>query len=489
MHFSLRFVKHLLTILGYGLGGAFIAGIVAYGYYLQDRPNLSPWHTADLDEEFSAKRADEVADLAAYLQLEDRLFEELHRKIYRHDTPTGADALNRFVGGSAADPDGYARNWNRTFELPVENPKVGVLLLHGLSDSPYSMRALATTLHEQGAYVLGLRVPGHGTAPVGLTNITWRDFAAAVRLAAKHVAAQLPAGRPFYIVVYSNGAALAVEYSLGVVAGEDLPRPQGLLLLSPAIGITRAAAYAVWQARAATATGLDKLAWTDILPEYDPFKYNSFPVNAGEQMYQLTQEIASKIQDLNTGSGVPGFPRVLAFQSLVDATVIPSALVNGLMRNLAPEGHELVLFDINRIAATDPLLRTGKVQLRDELMADAGLPFTLTLITNAGEHSRDIIARRKEPNSVKATESPLNLAWPNGIYSLAHVALPFPPDDSLYGYAAPSGPGLHLGRLEPRGEVGVLAVSANQMMRLRSNPFLPYVEQRMLDFFDLVDAK
>jgi hypothetical protein len=67
--------------------------------------------------------------------------------------------------------------------------------------------------------------------------------------------------------------------------------------------------------------------------------------------------------------------------------------------------------------------------------------------------------------------------------------LPIPPDDALYGYAAPSGPGLHLGRLELRGETGLMVVSANQMMRLRSNPFLTYVEQRMLDFFGLADAK
>ena len=489
MRFSLHFVKRLLAILGYGLGGAVIAGVIAYGYILQDRPDLAPWHKIELDEEFRVGRAGEVADLATYLRLEDRLFDELHRKIYRRDVPTGVNTLNRFVTGSAADPDGYARNWNRTFELATEDPRAGVLLLHGLSDSPYSMRALATTLHQQGAWVLGLRLPGHGTAPVGLTDIRWQDFAAAVRLGARHVAGQVPDGRPFFIVGYSNGATLAVEYSLAVLAGEELPRPQGLLLLSPAIGITRAAAYAVWQARAAQATGLDKVAWTDILPEYDPFKYNSFPVNAGEQMYQLTQEIASRIQLQNPGSGVPGFPPVLAFQSLVDATVIPSATVDVLMRQLAPERHELVLFDVNRIAAVDPLLRTGKLQLRDQLMADAGLPFALTVITNRDEQSPGVIARRMEPFSVKATESPLDLDWPEGIYSLAHVALPFPPEDALYGYAAPSGPGLHLGKLEPRGERGLLMVNANQMMRLRSNPFLPYVEQRMLEFFDLGDTK
>ena len=489
VRYSIRIVKHLLFALCSGIGGALIAAVVGYGFYLDDRPDLSPWHTIDLDEEYHAERSGDVADLPAYLQLEDRLFDEVRRKIYRHDPPTGADALNRFVAGSATDPEHFDHNWNRTFELQTETPRAGVLLLHGLSDSPYSMRALAMMLHDHGALVVGLRVPGHGTAPVGLTKIRWQDFAAAVRLAARHVAGQLPEGRPFFIVGYSNGAALAVEYSLAAMAGEDLPRPKGLMLLSPAIGITRAAVFAAWQARAAELTGLDKLAWTDILPEYDPYKYNSFAVNAGEQMYQLTQEIASRIDQLGPGTGIKGFPKVLAFQSLVDATVIPSALVDGLLRKLAAEGHELVLFDINRVAMAEPFLRAGKVQLRDELVSDAGLPFTLTLITNVDEHSREVMAERKDPFGDNPSRLPLGLSWPPGIYSLAHVALPFSPDDAHYGYAAPVGPGLPLGRLEARGEENVLLVSASQMLRLRANPFMPYVEKRMLDFFELAAAK
>lgn len=299
----------------------------------------------------------------------------------------------------------------------------------------------------------------------------------------------LGSGLPFVLVGYSMGGALAVDYVLEALDSSELPVPERLVLLSPAIGVSPAGILGSWHKALSWLPYFEKFRWLDILLEYDPFKYNSFPVNAGEQMYQLTLDIASRIEDLNSGSGVPGFPRVLAFQSLIDATVIPSALVNRLMRRLAPEGHELVLFDVNRVAVIDPFVRTEKEQLRDELMADAGLPFTLTLITNAGEQSRDIMARRKAPFGAKVTESPLGLAWPKGIYSLAHVALPFPPDDALYGYAAPSGSGLNLGRLEPRGEKGLLVVSASQMLRLRSNPFLPYVEQRMLDFFDLVDAK
>ena len=38
----------------------------------------------------------------------------------------------------------------------------GVLLIHGLTDSPYSLRRVGQILYERGFYVLGLRLPGHG---------------------------------------------------------------------------------------------------------------------------------------------------------------------------------------------------------------------------------------------------------------------------------------------------------------------------------------
>jgi hypothetical protein len=63
------------------------------------------------------------------------------------------------------------------------------------------------------------------------------------------------------------------------------------------------------------------------------------------------------------------------------------------------------------------------------------------------------------------------------VYSLSHVALPFRPDDPIYG-ATPSG-GLPLGALELRGERGVFGLSMDQLMRLRYNPFFAYVDARV----------
>ena len=70
---------------------------------------------------------------------------------------------------------------HRTYELSGPEPVAVVLLLHGMSDSPYSLRHLGERLSASGMRVLGLRVPGHGTAPSGLVHVQWQDMAAAVK--------------------------------------------------------------------------------------------------------------------------------------------------------------------------------------------------------------------------------------------------------------------------------------------------------------------
>ena len=62
--------------------------------------------------------------------------------------------------------------------------------MHGLTDAPYSMRTIGEDLRARGYQVLALRVPGHGTVPAGLTDVTWEDWLAAVRLGARAICAR-----------------------------------------------------------------------------------------------------------------------------------------------------------------------------------------------------------------------------------------------------------------------------------------------------------
>ncbi|HHP7233946.1 MAG TPA: alpha/beta hydrolase, partial [Desulfobacterales bacterium] len=172
---------------------------------------LKPWHTEDLTAEFTAAKADEIRSFEEYQRLEERLFIQLQEKVIA-PTETGPDqALLRYSKGSAADPQQRGTNWNRSFELPADAPAGGVLLLHGMSDSPYSLRALGLHLSERGFWVIGLRLPGHGTAPSGLLDLQWADMAAAVRLGVAHLADRLGPTKPIHLIGYSTGAPLALN--------------------------------------------------------------------------------------------------------------------------------------------------------------------------------------------------------------------------------------------------------------------------------------
>ncbi len=450
---------------------------------MESQADLSIWHKVELDAEFTTHS--NAPDFAEYLSVEKQVFDQLDRLIVDRVPVNRINQINRYSRGSLSDPAKWPRNWNRTFELPAQTPKAGVLLLHGMSDSPYSLREVGQHLNKKNAWVLGLRFPGHGTAPSGLTNLRWEDMARAVELAMDHLDEKI-GNQPIYIVGYSAGGALAVQYALKALSDRKRPQAKGIVLISPAIGVTSLASFAVWQARLGALLGLDKLEWTDIKLEYDPYKYNSFAVNAGDQVYRLTVEIARLLETHSKIGDLDNLPPMLTFQSSTDATVSSRALVQGLLTKLSPASHKLILFDINRQTDIELVLREDPKQTFSPLLTQNSLPFTLSIVTNRNEDSNAIHILRKTEGSTEPEVLETGLSWPKGIYSLSHVALPFSEEDVLYGSRADSTePQLSLGNLALRGERGVLRVTPSDMLRLRWNPFYSLVEQEIVSFMDI----
>ena len=479
-----RIFKRLALYLTVAALGFLLGAVSLYVHWVRGGPSLELWHTEVLDAEFTAETANEISTFEDYKRLEEELAVQLDEQIYAHTETGPAFALARFSPGSAADPRSREPNWNRSFELPARTPAGGVLLLHGMSDGPFSLRALGQALNRNGYWVLGLRMPGHGTAPSGLRTIRWEDMAAAVRLGMRHLASKVERNS-IHIMGYSTGAPLALDYALNVLDGSTLPLPASLVLVSPAIGISPAAAVAGWKARLARLPGLEKLAWTQVLPEFDPFNYNSFTSNAGYQVHRLTRSVAGRVEARGTSEPIESFPPTLVLLSTVDATVSVDAVIDNLLEHLAPSRHELVLFDINRRSVKKSLLVFDPGPLTARLMAAQTLPFHLTLITNESDNSTAVVSRRRAALSAQVSTEPLDLAWPRGVISLSHVALPFPPDDPLYG-RRPSGNQdvLHLGQIDFKGERGLLRFSANWLLRLRHNPFYDFLERRVIEWVD-----
>jgi alpha-beta hydrolase superfamily lysophospholipase len=312
-------------------------------------------------------------------------------------------------------------------------------------------------------------------------------MAAAVQLAMHHL--QDKAGnQPLYIVGYSNGAALAVRYALETLDDKTLPSVDRMVLLSPEIGVIPLAALAIWQARLGHLLGLQKLEWNSILPEYEPYKYGSFAVNGGDLSYRLTVENRKRLTELKGTEKLKKFPPVLAFQSAVDKTVSMKAVVEVLFRQLPQNDHELMLFDINRSRELEMVLKSDPKPYVASLFKAPGLPFTLSFFTNTTDAAPRIVIRSKEAGQSAVNETFPNLKWPEHVYSLSHVALPFPADDLIYGGdVSADSPGLQLGNLAMRGERDTLQIPASTMLRIRWNPFYDFMENRLLEFLSLKD--
>jgi alpha-beta hydrolase superfamily lysophospholipase len=98
---------------------------------------------------------------------------------------------------------------------------------------------------------------------------------------------------PLHLVGFSNGGALALMYELDSIGDENCLARIGFI--SPMVGITRFARFAGLAGLPAILPAFAKAAWLGIVPEFNPFKYNSFPVNGARQSYRLTQALQERI--------------------------------------------------------------------------------------------------------------------------------------------------------------------------------------------------
>lgn len=473
----MRGLKRLGRRVLVGLLALLALGIGIRAWDVHHGPPLHPWHT-EVPPELDAAALD-ATDWAGFLAAEARAFDAVRREVSARLAPEERGPANRYDPASPINPQTFATDWNRSFVQEPQGPVRGAaVLVHGLTDAPFSMRHLARLYAEAGFVAVVPRMPGHGTVPAGLTAVDWPDWAAATRLAVREARRRAP-GLPLHLVGYSNGGALVLLQALEM-AEAGAPAPDQLVLLSPMVGVTPFARFAGLAGLPALLPAFAGAAWLSVLPEFNPFKFNSFPVNAARQSHLVTAEVQARLTRLEAGGRLDRLPPVLTFQSVVDSTVSTRAVLTALHARLPAGRSELVLFDLNREARLGVLLGAG---------ADAALAaippaprgFALTFVTNATPDSPAAEARHTLAGTTEETRTPLGLDWPRGLFSLSHVALPFPVEDGLYGLApSPEDDlGLRLGAIAPRGESGVLVLSLDTLLRVSSNPFFPYLRTRL----------
>ncbi len=476
MGFLFRLARRLLVLVLVLLA----LGLLGRGFITRMEPPLEAWHTF-APTELTRAELDRV-DWPAYLAREAKLMEEIRVNVADRLSPAARVPGNRYFADSPIYPPKFAQDWNRSFVIEPERPPKGVaVFLHGLTDSPYSLRHFARLYAERGFVAIGIRLPAHGTTPAALKSAEWEDFMAATRLVMREAKRRAGGNLPVHLLGYSNGAALALMYALDALDDPQLVKPDRLVLVSPMVGITPYARFAPLAGWPAVLPYFAQSAWLSILPEFNPFKYNSFPVNGGYQSWRLTQALRDNIARHLKGGRLEGLAPVLTFQSLLDHTVVAQDMVDGLYGHLPDHGSELVLFDVNRLAQLNNFLSIIALEGAETLLPAAPRPYRTTIVTNTAPDTLTVSARITEAGQSTAHDQPLGLAFPPEVYSLSHIAVPFPLQDGLYGLQPEPGDdfGISLGTAAGRGEFSALTIPLIMVMRMSSNPFFPFVLERV----------
>ena len=477
VQYALRITRWIATVVGV------LLLTIYFGWAFESRNmlQLGPEHRIRFDHEFSAAQEDEI-DWAGYVEIEERLAAEVAAKIIDRDRPDSL--VDRYSTGSLSSPERFPADWNRSYEVTVPAARGVAVLLHGLSDSPYSMLATAQTLAGAGYNVVVPRMPGHGFAVGGLLQSRWEDWTAAVRVAIRHAAGLPGADQSLLLAGYSNGGLLAIDYALACDERDDTPCPDGIVLMSPAIAVSSAAIVTNLHPALSWLPYFEQFEWLSILPEIDPFKFTSFPKRAAWEIYRVSRRTHKLLANPKEAAKLPP---ILTFQSVVDNTVTARAIVTLLYDRLPAGNSRLVVYDINRNSTALHLMNTQPRDVVEYFESSGPHDFAVTVLRNRDRTTNELDAYTLASGTTRSVVEPTKLAWPPGIYSLSHIAIPFRTDDLVYGDGTVNqgdGTDLKLGTLAPRGEAGVLMLTSDFFLRARHNPFYAFQAKALSEWID-----
>ena len=194
------------------------------------------------------------------------------------------------------DPGEWGRPSDRCPSGSAGGTRTGILLIHGLTDTPFLMRDVGRHFRERHCFLVrAILLPGHGTVPGDLLAVSYQAWIDVARYGIDSFAGEVD---QLYIAGFSTGGTLAVYHALDRDQRRDArPMLRGLILFSPAIRVADALApLANWHKIYSWA--IPRGEWIGkLFDEHDDVKYESFSKNAGDQIYLLTKEVAALMVD------------------------------------------------------------------------------------------------------------------------------------------------------------------------------------------------
>ncbi|CCG09354.1 alpha/beta hydrolase [Pararhodospirillum photometricum] len=301
--------------------------------------------------------------------------------------------------------------------------RAGVLLIHGLSDTPYSLRDLGDVLAGRDSLCLRVRsilLPGHGGVPGDLLTATAEDWRQAVRYGVASFAGDVDT---VHLVGFSLGGALALD--LVLKGAPTTPAVGSLVLLAPAVGADNRFpvhkipfGFDLFKGILALASGFTpKGEWLRLNEDLDFARHESFPLVALQELMTVMGGLSQAPRPLTQ-------PVFMAFAAEDQAVDSQASL--DFFRAYAPHPKSRLL-----LSAAPATLAAAPERYADLPREDPRITCLQGVGPDAQPPSREA--------SCTALPSALALACPYGsgpdgcLVSSGHLAPPIAPTNPHYG--------------------------------------------------------
>ncbi|MDI9243912.1 alpha/beta fold hydrolase [Marinobacter sp. CHS3-4] len=281
--------------------------------------------------------------LAACASNEPRADQTLYEPADSQLTPVDASDFDAYLADTRRHLEanlvalpGFTREqqieWNMPFKhtLPdtcTGQPSRGILMIHGLSDSPFVFRDFARVLAKDCVEVRTVLLQGHGTRPGDMIEAKAAVWRKQVRT---HFYALADDVEVALIGGFSLGGALATELALS----EEQPRPAGLVTLAPAWELSGLDNY-LWLASTANLF----LDFVEEEPELNPVKYESLTINAAVQLTDVLEGVDQRFS-AEDPSDLPLFLVATEADSVIDL----SYLMDSFLRRFDHPDNRMIVF-------------------------------------------------------------------------------------------------------------------------------------------------
>ncbi|MBX2880842.1 MAG: alpha/beta fold hydrolase [Granulosicoccus sp.] len=220
---------------------------------------------------------------------------------------------------------------NMPFELTANKDTTyrgKFLLIHGLNDSPFVWRDTAAQLVARGFDVRAILLPGHGTTPEHMLDVHYSDW---LQTARQHLKLWNTDDTPLFLGGFSLGGVIATALS---IENETIA---GLLLFSPAYH-SRLNHLLRWSW---LYQKFQPWLFGGMIIEDNPAKYNSIPINSGDQYYRMTRYLKKKWKQRKIR--IPTLVVVTVDDSVVDIPYVRKVF----QRRFKHEDSRLIVYSAN----------------------------------------------------------------------------------------------------------------------------------------------